>query len=88
MMPVSRREASQSETIIRMATIRRRMPMGQQYRTSDPTRDDYNSDHFSGADYDGITSDGTGQDEYRGYLGTPNGTYRYFDPQSGDEGTL
>jgi hypothetical protein len=57
-------------------------------RTSDPARDDYNSDHFSGTDYDGITSDGAGKDEYRGYLGTPSGTYRYFDPHSGDEGTL
>jgi uncharacterized Zn-binding protein involved in type VI secretion len=56
---------------------------GNAVRTSDPTRDDFNSDNFSDADRLGIAADGSGNPEYRGYLGTPSGTFRVYDPATG-----
>lgn len=57
-------------------------------RTSDPERDDFNSDRFSEQDrsvfellvqrYPGMTA----------YLGTPSGRYLYHDPEYGIEGVL
>jgi len=55
---------------------------GNPVRTSDPARDDYNSDQFSRSDLRGIRSDGAGNPDYRGYLGTPSGTFRQFDPHT------
>ena len=57
-------------------------------RTSDPARDDYDSDNFSTTDYSGIKTDAEGRSEYKGYLGTPSGTFKYYDPDSGTERTL
>jgi uncharacterized Zn-binding protein involved in type VI secretion len=54
-------------------------------RTSDPARDDYRSDQFSPTDRAGLKVDGAGNPEYRGYLGTPSGTYREYDPNTGWE---
>jgi hypothetical protein len=56
---------------------------GNPVRTSDPARDDFNSDQFSRSDLRGIRSDGAGNPDYRGYLGTPGGTYRQYDPSTG-----
>jgi uncharacterized Zn-binding protein involved in type VI secretion len=56
---------------------------GRAIRTSDPARDDYNSDNFSATDRTGITNDARGNPAYRGYLGTPSGTFREFDPNTG-----
>lgn len=53
---------------------------GNVVRTSDPARDDFNSDQFSTTDLRGIAADATGKPEYRGYLGTPGGNFRVFDP--------
>jgi hypothetical protein len=49
-------------------------------RTSDPYRDEYNSNNFSRDDIEGITQDGAGMPEYTGYLGTPSGVFRKFVP--------
>lgn len=52
-------------------------------RTSDPTKDDYNSDNFSQTDKNGITNDAKGNPGYKGYLGTPSGKFKQFDPATG-----
>ena len=61
---------------------------GNPVRTSDPARDDYNSDGFSAADLRGIGNDGRGNPDYRGYLGTPSGTFLQHDPHSGTTSRL
>ena len=52
-------------------------------RTSDPARDNLGSDNFSREDKIGIAHDGAGNPAYRGYLGTPSGTFRRYDPAPG-----
>ena len=49
-------------------------------RTGDPARDAFNSDHYSYSDYRGIAADAAGNPNYRGYLGTPSGTFKAYDP--------
>ncbi len=61
---------------------------GQAVRTSDPALDDFNSDNFSSQDYQGIRSDAAGSPGYKGYLGTPSGTFKVFDPATGNVGIL
>ncbi len=61
---------------------------GAAVRTSDPAHDDFNSDHFSTTDKHGIASDGSGVPGYAGYLGTPSGTFRRYDPATGSDTTL
>lgn len=61
---------------------------GAAVRTSDPARDDFNSDHFSTTDLNGIAHDGAGNPDYRGYLGTPSGTFRSYDPATGTDTTF
>ena len=56
---------------------------GAAIRTGDPTQDAFNSDHFSAPDIRGITADGIGTPEYVGYLGTPSGIFRAFNPGTG-----
>lgn len=51
-------------------------------RTTNPSADDFNSDGFSQPDFDGISADGKGVKDYTGYLGTPGGEYRRYDPAS------
>ena len=53
---------------------------GAAIRTGDPLRDAFNSDHFSSTDYRGIAADAGTNAAYRGYLGTPRGTFRAYDP--------
>jgi hypothetical protein len=48
--------------------------------TGDPARDDYDSDNFSVGDKQGIAMEGKGIPAYAGYLGTPSGTFRKYDP--------
>jgi hypothetical protein len=60
-------------------------PGGQPQRTGNPALDDYNSDRFSRGDTDGIRADGRNRPGYKGYLGTPSGDYRSFDPASGSD---
>ena len=55
-------------------------------RTSDPTLDDFNSDHFSQQDLRVFTYQAGTNSNYRGYLGTPNGTFRAFNPTNGKNG--
>ncbi len=55
---------------------------GAAIRTSDPMRDDFNSDNFSYTDIEGITNDGKGNDKYRGYLGTPSGKFKRYNPST------
>jgi uncharacterized Zn-binding protein involved in type VI secretion len=47
-------------------------------RTNDPSKDQFNSDNFSRQDKIDNVRQG-----YPGYLGTPSGTYRKFDPATG-----
>jgi hypothetical protein len=61
---------------------------GAAVRTSDPAQDDFNSDQFSPTDKTGITADGAGNPGYSGYLGTPSGAYRKFDPATGSDTTF
>jgi hypothetical protein len=61
---------------------------GAAVRTSDPTKDDFNSDHFSATDKTGIAADGAGTPGYAGYLGTPSGAFRRYDPATGSDTTF
>jgi len=61
---------------------------GAAVRTSDPARDDFNSDNFSTTDRNGIASDGADTPGYAGYLGTPSGTFRRYDPATGSDTEL
>jgi hypothetical protein len=56
---------------------------GAAVRTSDPARDDFNSDNFSTQDK--LDNNRVG---YPGYLGTPSGTFRKYDPSTGSDTTL
>lgn len=56
---------------------------GKAVRTSDPARDDFDSDNFS--DTDKKDSDKQG---YPGYLGTPGGTFRKYDPATKTDTTI
>lgn len=60
---------------------------GAAIRTSDPRRDDFNSDNFSSADVKGIKGVGSSIPGYKGYLGTPSGTFKVYDPSTGVTGT-
>lgn len=58
--------------------------------TGDPKRDDFNSDQFSSAgprnDLDGIRAVANRNEvnhPYFGFLGTPSGNFKSFDPASG-----
>ena len=56
---------------------------GDAVRTSDPARDDFNSDNFSTQDK--LDNRRVG---YPGYLGTPSGTCRKYDPATGADTVL
>lgn len=56
---------------------------GRAIRTGDPARDAFNSDNFSSADLAGIAADAAGAPNYRGYLGTPSGALKAYDPSTG-----
>ncbi len=56
---------------------------GAAVRTSDPSKDDFNSDNFSNQDKLSNAATNT-----IGYLGTPSGTYRRYDPATGNDTTL
>ena len=51
--------------------------------TNDPKRDDFNADNFSKQDKRAFDSKG-----YPGYLGTPSGTFRKYDPADGSDTVL
>ncbi len=55
-------------------------PGGRIFRTSRAATDTLNSNQFSGTDIAGITADAAGNPSYRGYLGTPSGVFREFNP--------
>ena len=55
---------------------------GKVVRTT-PALDVFNSNHFSGQDLIGIRADAAGIPSYRGYLSTPSGVFRAYDPGSG-----
>jgi hypothetical protein len=61
---------------------------GRAVRTSDPARDAYNSDNFSSQDLRGISGDAVGHPGYKGYLGTPSGKFKVFDPATGQVSTF
>ena len=54
----------------------------------DPFKDDFNSDNFSAGDFMGIRADSRGISGYKGYLGTPSGEFKIFDPETGKVSTL
>ena len=56
---------------------------GKAVRTNDPSKDQFNSDNFSTQDKADNTKQG-----YPGYLGTPSGTFRKFDPATGSDTVL
>lgn len=61
---------------------------GNPVRTNDPALDAFNSDNFSTPDLRGIEQDAQGNPDYRGYLGTPSGTFREYDPGTRTQSTL
>ncbi len=61
---------------------------GQILRTSNSSRDDFNSDHFSIPDIDAANSQAIGKTEYKGYVGTPSGTFRGYDAKTQTQYTL
>ncbi len=56
---------------------------GAAIRTSDPSKDQFNSDNFSSQDKLDNQKQG-----YPGYLGTPSGTFRKYDPATGNDTTI
>lgn len=56
---------------------------GEAVRTTDPSKDEFNSDNFSAADKRETKRVG-----YPGYLGTPSGTFRKYDPGTGSDSAL
>ena len=56
---------------------------GRAVRTNDPSKDQFNSDNFSPTDKAGIAADAHGDPNYRGYLGTPSGQFKSYDPSTG-----
>lgn len=50
-----------------------------------PDKDQYDSLNFSPTDYQGIAADGVGIPEYSGYLSTPDGTIKKYEPSTGTE---
>jgi hypothetical protein len=56
---------------------------GAAVRTSDPSKDQFNSDNFSTDDKADNRRRG-----YPGYLGTPSGTFRKYDPATGNDTVL
>jgi len=61
---------------------------GNPMRTSNPAKDVFDSDNFSTADLMGIGRDATKMPGYKGYLGTPSGTFKQFDPATGNISTF
>jgi hypothetical protein len=57
-------------------------------RTSDPANDDFNSDNFSGPDKRAAQNHGAGVPGYAGYLAGPGGTFRRYDPATGNDSTI
>ena len=57
-------------------------------RTSDPKRDDFNSDHFDSYDKDKIGKTAKKFPGWIGYLGTPSGNFRAYDPVTKKERDL
>ena len=49
-------------------------------RTSDPKRDNLNSDRFSGGDKSGFAREARDNPGYKGYLGTPSGNFWVYEP--------
>jgi hypothetical protein len=56
---------------------------GAAVRTTDASKDAFNSDNFSTQDKADSTKQG-----YPGYLGTPSGTFRKYDPATGSDTKL
>jgi len=61
---------------------------GAAIRTSDPLKDNFNSDNFSPEDIRGIKADSKGTAGYKGYLGTPSGQFKVYDPVTGMKSLL
>ena len=68
-------------------------PNGEAVRTSNPALDHFNSDNFSSGDirvYNALAARAlaAGKPVYKGYLGTPSGTLRQYDPATATDTTL
>ena len=63
-------------------------PSGKAIRTSDPTADRFNSDHFSDTDKDIADRRVSGNADYRAYLGTPGGDFLEYNPTTRRESPL
>ncbi|HEX2724657.1 MAG TPA: DUF4329 domain-containing protein, partial [Beijerinckiaceae bacterium] len=61
---------------------------GQSIPTDNPAEDQYNSDHFSGTDKKAIGESAADNPGYKGYLGTPSGGFKQYDPATGKETAL
>jgi len=61
---------------------------GRPVRAADPSLDVFNSDCFSTTDLRGIASDAAGNPDYRGYLGTPSGTFLQYNPSERGPGAV
>ena len=55
---------------------------GNPVRTADPSQDAFDSNHFSTTDLRGIENDAADKPGYRGYLGTPSGTFLQYNPNT------
>ncbi len=49
-------------------------------RTNDPSKDFFDANNYTKTDITGITNDAKGVSTYRGYLGTPSGKFKAYDP--------
>jgi hypothetical protein len=61
---------------------------GAAIRTDDPTKDGFNSDNFSEADRDVADDKAANIPGYAGYVGTPGGKYKKYDPATGNDTEL
>lgn len=61
---------------------------GAAVRTSDPKKDDFNSDNFSATDKRVARQKAITFPSYNGYLGTPSGKFRKYEPATGNDNTM
>jgi hypothetical protein len=57
-------------------------------RTSDPNRDDFNSDYFSSGDRTSQSIRAAIYPGYKAHLGTPSGQFKWFDTRTQRAGVL
>ena len=61
---------------------------GKMHSTTDPARDIYGSGRFSNQDKKMLNYDANGNPDFNGYLGTPSGDFRKYNPTTRKDSPL